>query len=522
MKKNIGIIGAGVSGLLACKHAMENGFDPVVFESRNDLGGVWNQTIESTKLQSPKFFYQFSDYPWPESVKETFPDHNQVLEYVRSYAQNFNILPKIKFNTRVLNIDYVGSTDYDEMVGWETWGGDGFAMSPAAGKWDVSVQDARDPAAPVEVYQMDFVIICIGKYSDLPNLPEFPMNKGPEVFSGKVLHAQDYAAMADDQAAEFVKDKRVTVVGFQKSAVDIAHEVANRNGVEHPCTMVFKTIHWLVPESVLLVILQGLNRFGELSIHKPNEGFFTWLLAILLSPTLWIMSTLVEIYLKWTFPLKKLNMVPPHPVFKQIYTCMFTILPRNFFNYVEKGSIILKKSNTFTFCKDGVIVEGDKKPIPSDIVIFATGYRSDDKIKNLFKSTYFQKCIIGSSAPFFRDCIHPRIPQLAILGYAVSPSVLFTTETRSMWVAHFLAGKFKLPSIKEMEEEAIEWEKCSRKYAGERYKRSCVSVMLQIYANDLMCKDMGYNPKRKNGIFSELFDPYTPDDYKYLKVQAGK
>lgn len=74
------------------------------------------------------------------------------------------------------------------------------------------------------------MILCIGRYSDLPNLPEFAINKGAEVFYGKVLHSMDYAAMDDDKAAEFIKDKRVAVIGFQKSALDVAAEVSTRNG----------------------------------------------------------------------------------------------------------------------------------------------------------------------------------------------------------------------------------------------------------------------------------------------------
>ncbi|XP_050208622.1 probable flavin-containing monooxygenase 1 [Mercurialis annua] len=518
MKKKVGIIGAGVSGLLACKHAMEKGLYPMVFEARSCIGGVWCETIQSTKLQTPKYFYQFSDFAWPDSVKEIFPDHNQVLEYLQAYAVHFNILPRIKCNCKVTCLDYATLSNDEDMLSWDLWGGTGSAISPS-GKWDVTVQDVRDPRAPVEVYRLDFVILCIGRYSDLPNVPNFPVNKGIEVFGGQALHSMDFAAMDDDSAAEFVRNKRVAVIGFQKSAVDVAAEISSRNGVEHPCTLVFKTVHWTVPEHLLLLTFRGLNRFSELLVHKPSEGFFAWVLTMLLSPLLWIFSILMERYLKWIYPLKKYNMIPAHGFLKEISSCMITVLPDNFYHRVEEGSLILKKSESFVFCENGIILEGEKIPLETDIVIFATGFKSDEKIKMMFKSDYFGNCITGTSAPFYRECIHPRIPQLAILGYADSPATLYTTEMRSKWVGHFLAGKFKLPSISEMEADVKRLENSAKYYAKESYRRSCISVLLQIYCNDQLCKDMGYNPRRKRCFLADLFSPYCPNDYKYINFQ---
>lgn len=145
MERRVGIIGAGISGLLACKYAISVGLHPIVFEAQHHTGGLWNHTIHSTRLQNVKEFFQFSDFPWSSSVKDVFPTNTQVLEYVQSYAHHFQLLRYIKFDSRVISIDFIGESEED-MENWELWGGAGKAFG-SKGKWILRVLHAEDQAS---------------------------------------------------------------------------------------------------------------------------------------------------------------------------------------------------------------------------------------------------------------------------------------------------------------------------------------------------------------------------------------
>ena len=86
-----------------------------------------------------------------------------------------------------------------------------------------------------QVFHTEFVVLCVGQFSGLPNIPEFLPNKGPEVFEGKVMHSEDFSALNNSTAAELIKTKRVTIVGSHKTAADIAAECANANGKKTFC-----------------------------------------------------------------------------------------------------------------------------------------------------------------------------------------------------------------------------------------------------------------------------------------------
>ncbi|KAK7860640.1 putative flavin-containing monooxygenase 1 [Quercus suber] len=502
MEKRVAIIGAGTSGLLACKYILEKGFNPIVFEAKEGVGGLWNHTIESTKLQNSKKSYQFTDFPWPASVQEVRPTHTQVLEYLKSYAQHFGIIPYIKFNSKVIDIDYVGEPS-EEMESWDLWGGTSKPFC-SKGKWHIVVQDTK--CYSTEVHQVEFVVLCIGRFSDVPNIPEFPPDQGPEMFEGKVIHSMDYSEMGSASAAELIRRKRIVIIGSLKSAVDIAAECANANGKENLYKNIM-TAHWLLPSGTFWGVSIGFlycNRFSELLVHKPGEPFLLKFLATMLSPLRWGVSKFAESYLRWKLPLKKHGLIPKHSFFQDLSSCRVGFLHENFYDKVEGGSIVLKKSQSFSFCKEGLIITGEPQLLKADLVILATGYKGDQKLKKMFKSQTFQKQII-----------HPRIPQLAIIGYAEGFSNLFTSEIRCQWLAHLLDGNFELPSIREMEKDVIMWENNMKQYAGRYFQRSCIGN-INIWYNDQLCKDMGTKHKRKKGIFAEYFQPYGPTDYAGL------
>lgn len=103
----VGIIGAGISGIAAAKQLSH--YSPLVFEATGSIGGVWKHcSFTSTRLQTPRCDFEFSDFPWPERDNSTFPSYQEILEYLHNYATHFDVLKFVKFNSKVVEIRYVG------------------------------------------------------------------------------------------------------------------------------------------------------------------------------------------------------------------------------------------------------------------------------------------------------------------------------------------------------------------------------------------------------------------------------
>ncbi|KAJ0635668.1 putative flavin-containing monooxygenase [Helianthus annuus] len=208
-------------------------------------------------------------------------------------------------------------------------------------------------------------------------------------------------------------------------------------------------------------------------------------------------------------------MVPQHSFEKDTRSCLILYMPEpdNFFDAVEEKSIQLKKSQSFSFYEKGIFIDEDNTQIEAEIVIFATGFRGVEKLKDIFESSTFGDFISGSPrVPLYRECIHPQIPQLAVIGFSESLSNMYISEMRAKWVVSLLEGAFKLPSVNEMEKDIARWDEYMKQSIEEYHYRSSVGA-LEIWYNDQLCKDMGMSRLRKKGPFANLFEPHGPLDY---------
>ncbi|KAM0030730.1 putative flavin-containing monooxygenase [Helianthus debilis subsp. tardiflorus] len=485
----IGIIGGGISGLAAAKQLAE--YNPIVLEATDSIGGVWKHcSFRTTKLQTPRCDYEFSDYPWSLRDNSTFPSYTEILDYLNSYANHFELFKFIKFNSRVIKIRLAK----DKPV------------------WEVAVQTN----GAIQWYGFEFIVVCMGKYGDVPIIPKYRKKKGPEVFKGKVMHSQEYSKLSRDKSCQLLKGKKVVVVGYKKSAIDLAIECAQDNQGEEgkPCTMVVRTCHWIVPH----YFIWGLpfymfysTRFSQFLHQRPNQGTLRTLLCHLLSPVRKATSKIIESYLLRKLPLVKYGLKPDHPFEEDYASCQMAIVPDSFFMEAEKGNINFKRASNWWFWEGGVEFD-DKTKIEADLVILATGYDGKKKLRALLPqqfSTFLE--FLSGIMPLYRGTINPFIPNMAFMGYVESVSNLHTSEIRCKWLARLIGGKFNLPSVEKMVEQ-ITTEMEIMKKTTRFYKRTCISTF-SINHTDEICKEMGWSCWRKKSWLDEAFSPYNSQDY---------
>ncbi|MGH9057241.1 MAG: flavin-containing monooxygenase [Acidimicrobiales bacterium] len=204
----VGVIGAGMSGLLAAYRMQEAGVDYVVIEKNDDVGGTWLENrYPGCRVDVPNHFFSYScaqKHDWPE----LFSSQEVLLDYFRGFADRNGLRPHVRFRTEVAKA---------------TW-------DEAAAAWRL---DLTGPDGPDSI-EVQAIVVAVGQL----NRPKLPDIEGLESFRGPWFHSARWDHGVD------MPGKRVAVIGTGCSAAQLIPVVADQ--ASH-VDVYQRTPAWFVP-----------------------------------------------------------------------------------------------------------------------------------------------------------------------------------------------------------------------------------------------------------------------------------
>lgn len=485
-RKNVAVIGGGVSGLAAAKAFDERGHRVTGFERSHDFGGVWelSRSYPDVQTQSPKDLYCYTDLPMPDDYPE-WPKGPQVHAYLHSYANKYNLPRLFQLNTNILSMDRRA----DGQPGWTL-------TIEAAGR--------------VRKEDFDFVAICTGQFSD-KNILTHPGQEAFVAGGGEVIHSSEYTDSA------MARGKHVVVLGGSKSATDIVVNAA-RSGAKS-VTMVYRENVWRVPYFV-----GGINFKRLLYMRAQEQQFNQWgksplqrVIAALLKPLVWANFRGLETLLKAQLGLKKWNMVPDTPIEKEA-SCSLPIVTPGLFESFRDGTV-KPIQGTYDRYEDGhvVLTTGDR--VPCDLSVLAVGW----KLGIPYLAQDYRDKLIEADGQYrvYRLAVNPDLPDMGFVGFNSSFCTILSAEMIANWLVRFADGQLAhQPSAQEMNaniEMMLNWRRKERP-AAQVYGGLC-SAPFHFKHFDELLSDMGAGVRKRANPLAEQFS--YPDARAYGRFLAS-
>ncbi|KAH6771807.1 Flavin-binding monooxygenase family protein [Perilla frutescens var. hirtella] len=270
ISRTVAVIGAGAAGLCAALELRREGHSVVVYERDDKVGGTWAYTPEtetdplgidptrkvvhssvyaSLRTNLPREVMGFRVYPFVASGKSErdprrFPGHEEVLEYLRDFAEEFGLEEMVRFGREVLHVGMAGADDRRWVVKSKRRGG---------GDGDDEVFDA--------------VVICNGHYTE-PRIADLP---GIDEWPGKQIHSHNY------RVPEPFRDQVVVLIGSSASADDLSRDIARSAKEVHVASRSaqIRQIGKLAGHDNiwLHLMIKSVHRDGTVAFHDGNKTF---------------------------------------------------------------------------------------------------------------------------------------------------------------------------------------------------------------------------------------------------------
>jgi cation diffusion facilitator CzcD-associated flavoprotein CzcO len=421
------IVGAGSSGLTAAQVLQARGIPFDCFEKGSMVGGNWRYENDNGTSSAYKSLHinssrrLMSFKAFP--MPETYPDypsHEHVAAYFDAYAERFGLAERIAFNTAVAKAE------------------------PVDGEWEVTVEDAGGGRRS-ERYRA--VLVCNGHHWK-PRWPEPPF-PGADDFAGEQIHAHHY------REPDALAGRRVLVLGIGNSAVDIAVESSR------------------IAERTLLAMRRGAYVLPKYLNGKPiDEAAPPAASRLPLAVQRFFMGRKLKVAVgeMTDYGLPK----PDHRLLEAHPTVSSELLPR-----LGHGDIAVKPNiDCFSGGNSVRFVDGSEEEV--DLVVYCTGY--EIAFPFLDQRVFAAR---DNRMPLYRRVVAPDRPGLYFVGF-IQPlgPIMPIAEAQAEWIADLLDGRASLPSVGEMREEIVDYQRrMGRRFVAS--KRHTIEVDFHPYLREI-------------------------------------
>jgi dimethylaniline monooxygenase (N-oxide forming) len=480
----IAVIGGGIAGIVAARTLARFGHQTTIYERSPSPGGVWTVAYPEVRLQNIAAHYRLSDFPWPFEP-DLHPTGEQVLRYLHAVIEHFDLDVRTRHEVTAM---------HEEPSGWRV--------------------ELRAPDGE-KSERFDHVVVAVGHFTGAPQALEL---EGRERFAGRIITDRELHDL------DVLAHKRVAIVGFGKSAVDLATFAAARGSAVHH---VFREPRWLLPRHIFgihsanivfsrmstamipaWVQPTGVERFLHTRLRLLVSGFWAMLGGILR-----IECGLHPLHLDAGARRRLRLLVPETPVPHQMRAST-ALAPDTYYPLVAEGKIEPYRGQPVGFEEDALRL-ADGRTIPCDLVVLSAGFAPvsfpflPERCRALLESE-------PDGPQLYRHLLHPRIPRLSFAG--CNQGFLFVpgVDVAMLWLGAWLRGDLELPPPAEMEARIAEIRQWKREHILLDSSRACaVGTRFHQYV-DIMLGDLGLSPYRKGNPLAELVAPYTAADYDGL------
>jgi cation diffusion facilitator CzcD-associated flavoprotein CzcO len=403
--RDVCIIGAGSSGIVAAAALVERGLSVEGFELGSDIGGIWRFRNDSGRspayasLQTNTSKHRTAYRRFPVDGPRDYVPNGELLAYFEAFADRFEVRDRFRFGTEVTDVR-----------------SDGAEYVVTFRSRDGATEDRRHYGA---------VVVAAGHHWDA-RVPRFEGS-----FDGEIFHSREYRTPTDPLD---LAGRRVMVVGIGNSACDITCEVAG------------------VAEQTMLSTRRSAHVLPKYLLGRPIDQWVTSASSRLpVDVQAGVLRLLVRLsrgdQRKLGIPLPSHRLGREHPTLSQD-------LPR----LSADGRVDVRPDVARLDGRTVHFVDGSSARV--DVIICATGYHVSfpylddellDRVDRAGAGARTGGRIPGNRVRLYRHVVAPDAPGLFFLGL-VQPlgPIPPLAEAQAEWVADLLDGTGVLPPADEM------------------------------------------------------------------------